>query len=167
MKKFRITKYNPSFRNERGEYILNEWTSYHDIGEKFYNGILTKTNYLKIENAYIRAIEFLMSDNDLRLMRIIQLEKNLHHDIYELVSSNEKKLIENMKNGMLIGLNDIKKVCKMILREFVWASLESVDKLLTIEFGYDYYMYVLCERISERTKKEIFEIGLFIEEMNH
>lgn len=35
MQYFRITKYNPQFRNKQGEYKNEEWTSVYDIGKKF------------------------------------------------------------------------------------------------------------------------------------
>lgn len=165
MKKFRITKYNPSFRNERGEYILDEWTSFYDIGKKFYDGILTEQAYFEKEHAYIQAIELLLRDNDLRLMHIVQLEKNIPEDLYKSLTNNEKKFIENIEVGMSIIHNDIKSLCKMILRELVWAKLESPNGLLAIEFGYDYYMYVICNEIDEKTKENILRSGLFVEYM--
>ena len=33
---YRITKYNPEFRDEEGRYILDEWTSVTDIGKEFH-----------------------------------------------------------------------------------------------------------------------------------
>ena len=34
MKKYRITKYNPIYRDDEGKYLIDEWTSYTDIGKK-------------------------------------------------------------------------------------------------------------------------------------
>ncbi len=31
---WRVTKYNPTFRDENGTYIKDEWTSFSDIGKK-------------------------------------------------------------------------------------------------------------------------------------
>lgn len=39
MHKYRITKYDPQYRDEQGIYIREDWTSYSDIG-KTYNGKL-------------------------------------------------------------------------------------------------------------------------------
>ncbi len=33
MKRYRISKYNPTFRTEEGIYEKEEWTSYYDIGK--------------------------------------------------------------------------------------------------------------------------------------
>ena len=165
MPRFRITKYDPVFRNESGEYILNEWTSYHDIGQKFYDGILTKEKYLKQEDGYIHTIELILDDNNLNSMRLVQLEKYRTKELSELLSKEEKEFIKNMRSDMLMSRDDIKKVSRLILREFVWGKLESIDKLVTIEFGYDYYMYVVCEKISDKKKESILEKGLFVEDM--
>ena len=165
MKKFRITKYNPLFRNEFGEYIRDEWTSIYDIGKKFHDEILTEALYVEKENAYIQTIELLLANNSLRLMKVVKLEKNLHRDIYDSLSDDEKRFIENIEEGLLITIDKIKLLSKMILRELIWAKLESIDGNFAIEFGYDYYMYVSCKRIDEKTKRNIHQKGLFVEKI--
>ena len=137
----------------------------YDIGKEFYDGVLTKCEYLKKERAYIQAVELLCNANGLNAMRIIKLEKYYSQEIYMLLSDEEKSLVNDMRNGMLIKCNDIEKVCKMILREIVWAQLESIDGALRIEFGYDYYMYAVCEGMHEQTREKIIESGLFVEEI--
>jgi len=39
--KYRITKYNPMNRDANGAYLLNEWTSFSDIGKTFDGKTLT------------------------------------------------------------------------------------------------------------------------------
>jgi hypothetical protein len=42
MNEYRITKYNPIFRNNIGYYQRDEWTEYSDIERReFFDGILT------------------------------------------------------------------------------------------------------------------------------
>ena len=165
MKKFRITKYDPCFRNDSGKYLRNEWSSYYDIGKAFCDGILTKSEYLKKEEAYIQAVELLCDANELNSMRVVKLEKHCPQEIYTLLSREEKSFVNDMQNEMLVERHDMSKVCKMILREIVWAQLESTDESLRIEFGYDYYMYAICKVMSEKLRKKIRESGLFVEEM--
>lgn len=62
---------------------------------------------------------------------------------------------------MDISFNDINLLVKLILREDVWAKLES--DILDIHFGYDYYMYICSEKRLEKAEKIIKEKGLFIE----
>ena len=53
---FRVTKYNPIYRDENGFYKKNEWISVGDIGQCYDGEILTAENYQNIENAYVNAI---------------------------------------------------------------------------------------------------------------
>lgn len=166
MKKFRITKYNPSFRNEKGEYTHDEWTSFWDVGKKFYNGVLEKEVYYEVESKYLQAIKYILDDNNISSMRIVQLEKYNNKNLDLSLSNDEESFKMGLKIGSLIGHDYIEILCKMILRELLWAKLETIDGVLTIEFGYDYYMYVHCEKIEEYTKGKILLLGLFIEEFN-
>lgn len=58
MKCWRITKYNPKFRNELGHYQKKEWTSVSDIGKIFEGKQLTVEEYLNTENLYINSIDY-------------------------------------------------------------------------------------------------------------
>ena len=59
MKQYRVTKYNPEYRNTDGTYSREEWTSYSDVGE-----IVSKEEYEKVENSYIEsALNFLEEQN--------------------------------------------------------------------------------------------------------
>lgn len=42
MKKYRITKYDPQYRDGQGRYSRNEWTSWCDIGGIFEDRVFTK-----------------------------------------------------------------------------------------------------------------------------
>ena len=164
MKKFRITKYNPSFRNERGDYILDEWTSISDIGKKFHNGVLGEKEYYETEDKYIQAINYILDEKNVIQMRVVHLEKYDNNLSVEL-SSHERTVKDGLNNDSIVGRDEIEILSKMILRELLWASIQSIDALTIIEFGYDYYMYVISEGISENTKKRIRDSGLFIEEI--
>lgn len=164
MKKFRITKYNPDFRNENGEYMLDEWTSFSDIGKKFHDDVFVEQEYYETEANYIQAINYILDEKNVFQMRVIQLEKyDNNFDIS--LSSSEQKVKEGLKNNSIVGREEIDILSKMILRELLWATLQSFDGLMTVEFGYDYYMYVICEVISENSKKKIRDKGLFVEEI--
>lgn len=52
---WRIIKYNPAFRDERGAYLKDEWTSVSDVGKSFDGEVLTFEEYYKIENAYVAS----------------------------------------------------------------------------------------------------------------
>ena len=51
---FRITKYDPS-RRQGGGQSFDEWTSISDIGRSYVGTKLTKEEYLRVEDAYVRT----------------------------------------------------------------------------------------------------------------
>jgi hypothetical protein len=52
---WRVTKYDPALRDQRGRYLHDTWTSIADIGT-FYNGEqLTIEAYDRVEASYLRA----------------------------------------------------------------------------------------------------------------
>ena len=162
MKKFRITKYNPSFRNERGEYILDEWTSFSDIGKKFHNGVLGEKEYYETEDKYIQAINYILDEKNVFQMRVVQLEK-YDNELSIPLSSYDRIVKDGLNTNSIVGRAEIEILSKMILRELLWASIQSIDALTIIEFGYDYYMYIRCNEISSSIKQMIFDLGLYIE----
>ena len=165
MKRFRITKYNPAFRNESGEYLLDEWTSIYDIGKSFHEGILKELEYMQKEESYLRAIMLLLNENDIQQMCIVQLEKYIDENFFDSISEEEQILIQNIEVNMLVTIDKIMSLSRMILRELIWAKFETLDREFVLEFGYDYYMYVSCEKISDERKEDILKLGLFVEEM--
>ena len=53
---YRITKYNPKYRNSSGAYLKDGWTSISDIGTIYNGKKSTLKEYFKIEEAYVKAI---------------------------------------------------------------------------------------------------------------
>ena len=58
---WRITKYNPQYRNASGFYLKNDWTSFSDMGKIFDEEELTFKKYLIIGNYYIETIILFMN----------------------------------------------------------------------------------------------------------
>lgn len=50
MMNYRISKYNPKYRDEHGIYTRDEWTSISDVGEYFNGYEVTMEEYLDTEN---------------------------------------------------------------------------------------------------------------------
>ena len=72
---YRITKYNPKFRDHTGAYKKDDWISFSDIGKSFENKILSAEDYYNVEEAYIEAISFFMNFLGIDYLRISALEK--------------------------------------------------------------------------------------------
>lgn len=124
MTEYRITKYNPQNR-VNGIYIVHEWTSIGDIGKTFDAGVLSYSQYKKVEQAYIDCCIALLRQAGISELSVCCPE---YHDMdirFPPLISNEK---------------DIRQIIMYCLQEKCWAKLES--KQFFIHFGYDYYMYV-------------------------
>ena len=158
---YRITKYNPEFRDKNGIYLKNEWTSVNDIGKVFDGEELTKEKYLYIENGYISAIKLIMEENNISTLMINCLEK--YYDVSDetYFSPDEKELLAEIKDNMNVSKDKLETLIRMALRELLWCKLRS--EKVEIEFGYDYYMYIKCDQIKDSTVGFLLSNGIFVE----
>ncbi len=144
---YRISKYDPQFR-KNGIYTKNEWTSVYDVGNIFDGTKLTKSEYLKVENNYLLAIEKIMDSTHTKSLTICKLEDYRNHCRY--------------RDGQrLCQKKDILSVVRDCLREKYWCELRSHS--LTIHFGYEYYVYVRCALSYSEIIEETSPVGLFVE----
>ena len=141
---YRVTKYNPEFRDSTGKYLVSdEWTSFFDIGKS-----VSIEDYECTEKAYIdTAIEVLQETNCIGL-NVVSLEKN----------APEKEAEEED----FLKLNALKNIFQSVLREEIWCKFENESHY--VHFGYDYYMYIgtpdECINAREQAKLR----GLYVEE---
>lgn len=149
---WRITKYNPEFRDRSGAYSLDEWTSFSDVG-KVYNGTkFTLNEYESYEKAYTESVLKLMECNHIENLQITGLE------IYEEVD----ELISNLTDGMMLSIGEIKVVIKHVLREQIWCKLVFGENFF-VHFGYDFNMYIGSSMICEESLEDIKSMKMFIE----
>lgn len=161
---YRITKYNPRFRNSLGWYEKNDWTSIADIGKHFDEKELTFKDYKKIEDAYVQAILLFMDFLKLDFLKIASLEKHRKRPYPDMYRS--KTMLELFKKITLsqeLTKAEIADAARLILRETLWGKLESKDKMF-VHFGCDYYMYIgSSQELPDSIKNEIEKSGLFVE----
>src|SRR3954466_734302 len=55
--RFRVTKYDPRMRDDRGVFVGDDWTSISEIGQVFDRQVLTCERYEQVESAYLKAVE--------------------------------------------------------------------------------------------------------------
>lgn len=160
MEEYRITKYNPLYRNSLGYYVKNDWTSYEDIGLKFEENILTLEDYLEVEKAYIQAVIEVMNSNNLDWLTVDGLE--FCEDIFDENCTNEmKRLYKKLKTNLIINISEVPAFCSLALRNYLWAKLDS-DSMF-VHFGYDYYMYIGSASVCFEEIEKIERLGLFVE----
>lgn len=140
MFKYRISKYNPKFRNKEGVYTRNEWTAYSDIGEKFDDGILTETKYLKVEKFYIDFIYSFFKSQDISSVRIVGQEP--------------EKIFQ--KTTFEIGDDWLFTIIQKEIREQFWCKFKAED--FELYMGDDFYLHIdskinVEKEINEMAKK--------------
>lgn len=143
MKTYRITKYNPKFRDKNDLYTKNEWASISDINNIFDDGVLTQSEYLRVEKNYIEAIRLILEELESTYLKLVGIEK--HSEIIEktdnLMYTKDDELIYQMsKEGALLSINDGLRFSKLIFRENIWGYL--VNREIIIRIGFDYYLNV-------------------------
>ncbi|MFB7138458.1 hypothetical protein ACFCYN_02215 [Gottfriedia sp. NPDC056225] len=140
---WRVTKYNPDFRNENGSYSLTEeWTCPSEIGKVIYGKEFTLDEYIQVEAAYVETIIKFVEESGINSLRILKLsnlnisEEDKKSTLYE---TEFDELIVN--EDMVLSINEIRLICKMVLRNFLGCELYLKDKFF-VHFGWDYYMYI-------------------------
>ncbi|MCG8335558.1 MAG: hypothetical protein MJE63_13645 [Proteobacteria bacterium] len=150
MNKYRITKYNPKNRDSYGRYLADDWTSYSDIGRTFAGVLLTESQYLMVENAYLDAVACFLEESG-----ILEMAVTFH--------SSEISKPKNYHLNELIQASEIRLVVKSLLREEYWCRLQAKDGSY-IHVGYDYYLYLGSPKESSVWKKLATDKMLFVEE---
>lgn len=154
---WRITKYDPQYRDNRGAYLKDEWTEYEDIGKTFEGKTLTLEEYLKTEDAYIQAILLFMEDLNIDSLRISCLEKDGRRPKRVLVDSID------IVNNTYVNKKSIVPIIRLILRGKTWCKFKAEQ--MHIDFHSEFYTFIISiKRPSDSTIKKIEQMGFFVEE---
>jgi len=103
---YRVTKYNPAFRDQSGAYTKVEWTFFKQIGQTFSGVLLTSDEYERVEEAYILAALSFLLESGLLSMRVEGLE-----------DSRTRPL--DFQNDSVLPLDRIGEIIRQILRESI------------------------------------------------
>lgn len=125
MKQYRVTKYDPIFRDENGVYTKDEWTDFSDIGKTFSGVVLTAEEYERVESNYIRMCVEVWER---------QGRPTLH------LKDVEKKSFCFLLSRTIKDSAHLSAIIRKILRNQLWARVVGQDFFL--HFGYDCYMYI-------------------------
>ena len=148
MKQYRVTKYNPDYRDANGAYQKDEWTEFSDIGKSFNGHILTADEYYEVEKHYIQMCTDVW-------------EKQGSHHIY--VNDIEKHGFSLFIPKTVKDKKPLSRMVKNILENKLWARLVGDDFFL--HFGYDYYMYIGTVLEPDTMSELASKYNLYCEEM--
>jgi|SRR5579872_4486671 hypothetical protein len=159
---WRITKYNPQYRDSNDIFLQNEWTSYSDIGQIFNSATFTYEEYIHIEKLYIKAIQDFMNCHNITTLQVNELEKpkTISSDIHN--TDAMINLFSSIKNNDWVAQNNIENICKLILRDKLWCKLIYNEQIF-VHFGWDFYMYIGSTSPCPDAIDAIKKSGLFVE----
>lgn len=148
---YRVTKYDPSLRDNGGAFTGKVWTSRSDIGRMFGGALLTEAEYLGVEAAYLFAVEAFLSEAKVDALTLSGLE-----------STSSTKLPQFAKNGATLSGSECVKFACLALREEAWGKLIAPGRAY-VHFGYDYYMYFGLPSKCLGAVSAVQKKGLFVE----
>ena len=158
---WRVTKYNPKYRDERGVYLKDEWIIFSEVGKSFENKIVTLFDYLEIETAYVEAILHFMDCLHLNGLKVTCLKKNKKPKIGRIYSQEMIDVFDKIKNRSVLSKEEVAIVARLNLREDLYCRFKSDD--MYVHFGWDYYMYIGSKNACRGAITKIKKSGLFVE----
>lgn len=170
---WRITKYDPNKRDKDGLFLEESWTSFSDVGRITSGSRLTVNEYIQVEEAYIKAVEYFfepVKDYSVEICDFEQVDsieeiKVIKERYFELYPQELLCLFLKLKDGYSLCYEEIGNLCRLILREHIWGkiSFEDDDRKIFAHFGYDYYMYLGSSFNDKKVMSNIKKTGLYIE----
>jgi len=149
MFEYRVTKYEPAFRNLEGRYLREEWTSVGDIGRPFGGVVLTRDEYLRIEDAHVETALAFLREAGCGSLLAVGVEN--HGGCPAAPAEGDSRAGPRLEDA----------IRRMLRKEF-WCRLEGDGCFL--HFGYDYYLYVGVPSPCPQACLLASRLGLFVEE---
>ena len=147
MHKYEITKYNPSFRDEKRRYLKEDWIAIGDIGKSFEGELLTIDSYKKVEDSYIKVIKLVMEYLEVPFLSINNVRRSFSYDRFMEIRKNFRKLYSQDVLGIYIHIKDLDKLdkeevdsfCRLLLREDIGSEVY-YPRRMKVFIGYDFLM---------------------------
>lgn len=148
---YRVTKYDPSKRDECGVYTADEWTLFSQVGSVVGGQILTMEEYQRTEDAYVSTAISFLRESGSPTVKVRQLE-DPHGEAAKL----------DVHEGCELDREQIARLMRLVLRALAWCKLESGDSY--VHFGWDYYMYIGVPVPCDESRAFATDHGLFVED---
>jgi hypothetical protein len=144
---WRVTRYHPARRDERGAYRGQAWTSISDVGQVFDGCELTVAEYERVEGAYLDAFVAFAEESDVERLQVRSLERGA-----------------GLEEGATVSLPDAMDIVRRMLREEVTCKLEAPRDDFALHIGFDLYMYVGSARRCDGAVERARNLGLYVDE---
>jgi tetratricopeptide (TPR) repeat protein len=119
---YRVTKYNPAFRDHSGAYTKEEWTFFRQIGPTFSGVPFTSAEYERVANAYVEVALSFLRESGLSEMRVAGLENRMQ--------------TLDFQNDRVLPFERIGEIIRRILREEFWCRSEGNDGFIRLGLLY-------------------------------
>jgi hypothetical protein len=160
---YRITKYNPAFRNDKGWYVNDDWTAISDVGEVYNGNVFTFEHYLTAESAYVAAVRIAMAANHVSVLRFHGGRLSYFiYDYPDISKRDTKRHLRKLLDQRCADCSSVDFVVRCLLRESFGTQL--VSRNMFVHFGYDYYMFIGSRKPLVEEAKIIEGMGLFVED---
>lgn len=159
---FRVTKYDPALRSPTGAYARHEWTSVSDVGRMFEGKVVSFSEYMRTEEAYVQAVRCFLHDSGVFTLRVTDVETRTNRvesfpvEIAQETVERARSVIDDTE----VSGEDLDRVVRLVLREAVWCRLIG-KRGFYVHVGYDYYMYIGADDMSAPPRG--LPPGLFVE----
>lgn len=148
-----IVKYPPENYDKNGIYTCDEWTDYSCIGHKFNGIVLTKEEYLKVENSYIQCAKEIMQASGCSYLTIA--------DIYKF--GRHIKALSKFKYKTRIYPCDFDMILRETLRGRIDCHMVNLRRKYGVYTGYDYYMSVRTPLDWDALNEIVKSHGLYLD----
>ena len=144
---WRISRYESALRAAGSQW--ESWTDHSDAGSKFNGLLLTREEYIRVENLYIDALTRFAVDAGAESFTIAWM--------------NHQEEPFALAQGLVLPRSDLAPVARGNLRGELDCALEAPGAVLQIEFGFDLYVHVGARSPCHAAVAEIERNGLFVE----
>ena len=148
MFEYRVTKYDPAFRDAGGAHTRDEWIAVRDIGRSFNGTPLTNSEYQRVESAYTASALGFLLESGVSSLTVRGLENHRGAHLAFL-------------DGDVISLEQVEAILSRVLREEFWCKLEGHNSFIHV--GWDYYMFLGVPLACPKSEQLAASLGLFVE----
>jgi hypothetical protein len=146
---YRVTKYDPALRDERGAFTRNEWTSIKDVGSSFDGIVLTEERYTEVERAYVEAAVAFLDEAGVARLKVENLESPRVNNL-------------EFSDGQILSVDRLPHVLRRLLRGEFWCRLQGDETFVHV--AWDYYMFIGVPIPCPSARAFATKLGLFVED---
>lgn len=160
---WRVSKYDPAFRDASGRYLRDEWIGPAQIGEEFPDGVLTREEYLRVESLLTAAVLLLWRACGEPPLQIRALEGPGMFGLPPASDELDDVGFEGWRpaNGEYVPGGLVGAMVRWCLRDLGWCQLDGDG--FCVHFGYDFYLWVGTREPADAARREIAASGVFVE----